>query len=185
MDSTNPYQSPQSEAPLDGRNSPQPLSKRASVLRDAGVILAFLVSLYFVGVVAFRVGGLIAPLLPRIVLPGMGVVNFLVASLLLHMIGNTAIGFLLARCLRRINPWHVWTGLLLIAVVYTVDHASQIDLEWVEAELGLSATAFFVKEFGGLVLILLSLALGIWYGRRPTVSRSTRGNGYEGDQPHV
>ena len=185
MDSTNPYQSPESGAPLDGRNSPQPLSKRASVLRDAGVILAFLVALSLVGVVAFRVGGLIAPLLPRMVLPDMGVVNFLVVSLLLRIIGNATIGHLLAKYLRRINPWYVWAGLVLVVVVSSVYFASQIDLEWVAAKLGLSATAFFVKEFGSLVPILLSLALGIWYGRRATVSFSPRGKGHEGYQPRV
>lgn len=178
MVSTNPYQSPESEAPLDR-------TKKASVLRDAGVILTFLVALYLVGVVTLRVGGWIAPLLPQIRLPGIGGVNFLVASLLLRVIGNTAIGFLLARQLGRINPWHVWAGLLLVAVTLSVNHVSQIDLEWVATELGLSPTAFFVKEFIGLVLIMLSLALGIWYGRRATVSFSSRAERHDEDRPRA
>lgn len=185
MDSTNPYQSPESGAPLDRHGSPQPPTRKASVLRYVGVMFVLVLGLYLVGIAAVRAGALIAPLLPRIELLRIGEARRLIATLLLHLIGDIAIGYLLAKFLRWFNPWYVWIGLLVVFGVVFVFIALPFDFDLAVNDRPSRQAKVLGLTLFVLILGFLSLALGIWCGRRTTASIPSEGDGHEDDQPRV
>ena len=146
---------------------PQEDANGSRRLRDIFITVAFFLSLFVVNWLGVFLG---RKLLLQVVPTGqlgvyVGLVTFPVLGVA-RGVFHFLCGYWLGRLLRRINPWHVITGVAVLVALLFVVITPWTQLSEVAALAGTTPIIMLVQDLVGPVCLLLFLSFGVWYQRR-------------------
>jgi len=84
-------------------------------------------------------------------------------------------GYLLARLLRRVNPWHVLGGLAIVVALVIVGATPWTELAEFAALSETTVPIFLFDSIIGPLCLLLFLSLGVWWQRQGGTPGKGRG----------
>jgi hypothetical protein len=139
---------------------------RRSLLSDAAVIAVLVVCLF---ASAWAARFFVRFLLPSLRTNKWGAHPGLVTFSLLGVVRGIFVfvcGYLLARFLRRVSPWHVVVGLAILSVILVVWVTPWSGLSLIAAHEGTTVPIILIEDAIGPLCLFLFLSLGIWCQRR-------------------